>query len=67
MKTIYLAGGCFWGTNTIDPTSLNHHGGDFGTQYRTGIYYTDDNDYIIAKDMLAEEQKKRYQKRCHNQ
>ncbi len=120
MKTIYLAGGCFWGTEhffkkipgvistevgfsngqssivnpsykmvkqgdtgfaetvkldydeailelktiiklyfkTIDPTSLNHQGGDFGTQYRTGIYYTCNNDYIIAKDMLAEEQKK---------
>lgn len=26
---------------TIDPTSLNKQGGDRGTQYRTGIYYTD--------------------------
>ena len=101
MKTIYLAGGCFWGTQrflsqfravksttvgyangrtenpsyedvryrntghaetvkveydetamptekllsyyflTIDPLSLNKQGGDEGTQYRTGIYYTD--------------------------
>ena len=101
MKEIYLAGGCFWGTEhflkqiegveatqvgyangnianptyqqvctgttdfaetvkvqydpdevdlpflidlyfkTIDPTSLNKQGGDRGTQYRTGIYYTD--------------------------
>ena len=100
MKEIYLAGGCFWGTEhflkqiegveatqvgyangnianptyqqvctgttdfaetvkvqydpdevdlpflidlyfkTIDPTSLNKQGGDRGTQYRTGIYYT---------------------------
>lgn len=101
MKTIYLAGGCFWGTQkffdqfsavvetevgyangntesptyqevcyhntghaetvrvvydetrlptqklleyyflTIDPLAVNHQGGDFGTQYRTGIYFTD--------------------------
>ena len=25
----------------IDPTSLNKQGGDEGTRYRTGIYYTD--------------------------
>lgn len=100
MRQIYLAGGCFWGTQhffkqieginrtevgyangnlpfptyeqvytdqtgyaetvlieynpetitleeildlyflTIDPTSLNKQGGDIGTRYRTGIYYT---------------------------
>jgi peptide methionine sulfoxide reductase msrA/msrB len=28
----------------IDPTSLNRQGGDEGTQYRTGIYYTDSAD-----------------------
>ena len=104
MKEIYLAGGCFWGTEhyikqiegvtqtevgyangttpdptyeevytdrtgyaetvriaydekqvslatilelyfySIDPTSLNRQGGDCGTRYRTGIYYTCDND-----------------------
>ena len=104
LKTIYLAGGCFWGTekylslipgvkstsagyanghtenptyedvcyndsghaetvrveydpseinlaflldlfyDVIDPTTLNRQGYDFGTQYRTGIYYTDEAD-----------------------
>ena len=28
----------------IDPTSLNKQGGDVGTRYRTGIYYTDPAD-----------------------
>lgn len=109
MKMIYLAGGCFWGTEkylslipgvlstqvgyangqtenpsyedvcrrntghaeavkveydeslisltfllemyykSIDPTSLNRQGGDVGTQYRTGIYYTDPEDKAIIE------------------
>ncbi len=103
MKTIYLAGGCFWGVQkffdqfkgvvkteagyangpkadpsyfdvchasghaetvkidydeniisltklleyyfmVIDPLSYNQQGADRGIQYRTGIYYTDEND-----------------------
>ncbi len=117
-KTIYLAGGCFWGVeayferipgvidavsgyanghtvqpsyedvvyrNTghaetvrvrydadrlslndilqyyfriIDPTSLNKQGNDRGTQYRTGIYYTDAVDVAeIAAALAAEQQK----------
>jgi len=107
MKTIYLAGGCFWGSekylalipgvvatavgyangctanptyeevckhdtghtetvkveydlskisltfllelfyDAIDPTSLNRQGGDFGTQYRSGVYYVDETDKEI--------------------
>lgn len=114
MKTIYLAGGCFWGTaylfslvpgvesavagyanstvenpsyqlvctgtthaaetvevtynpdlvgltsllqlyfRSIDPISLNRQGGDVGTQYRTGIYYTDPSDLpVIEADMAT--------------
>lgn len=34
---------------TIDPTSLNKQGNDRGTQYRTGIYYTDPADLPIIK------------------
>ena len=30
--------------NTIDPTSINRQGNDQGSQYRTGIYYTDSSD-----------------------
>ena len=41
---------------TIDPTSLNKQGNDRGTQYRTGIYYTDlaDREVIVrAVDELS--------------
>ena len=114
MKTIYLAGGCYWGTekylsnvygvvetevgfangqtenptyeevkhhNTghaetvrtvydetmitlaellklfymiIDPTAVDHQGGDYGHQYRTGIYYTDESDLPVIRSSLAE-------------
>lgn len=114
-KTIYLAGGCFWGTEhffkqvkgvtstevgyangntehpsyeevcrnrtghaetvrvdydpsvialdeilalfllTIDPTTLNRQGGDVGTQYRTGIYYTDSADRSVIDRILDAE------------
>ncbi len=42
----------------IDPTSLNKQGHDEGTRYRTGIYYTSDEDLPIIEKVLAEEQKK---------
>lgn len=123
MKEIYLAGGCFWGTekylelikgvdstlvgyangiskytkptyeevcegntgfaetvyvkydpevitldfllelfyDTIDPTAVNHQGGDFGTQYRTGIYFTDEADLLIIKGSIKTLQE-RYKK-----
>lgn len=38
---------------TIDPTSLNKQGGDRGTQYRTGIYYTDIKDKKIIDDAIS--------------
>lgn len=117
MKTIYLAGGCFWGTEkfmslihgvqdtevgyansnvadptyrevctgktgaaetvkvtynadevslpfllnlyykTIDPTSLNKQGNDRGTQYRTGIYYTDPAERPVIEQSLEALQK----------
>ncbi len=116
LKTIYLAGGCFWGVEAyleriygvaytevgyangftenpsyedvcskhtghaetvlvkydpekisleklleayfkiINPTSLNKQGNDIGSQYRTGIYYTDSNDEIIINAFIKQEQ-----------
>ena len=117
LKEIYLAGGCFWGTEhyfkqidgvvdtevgyangttenptykdvctdktgfaetvhviynpvkvslkfllemyfkAIDPTSINQQGHDTGTQYRTGVYYTDSTDEATISRVFDEEQK----------
>ncbi|MDD4847974.1 MAG: peptide-methionine (R)-S-oxide reductase MsrB [Bacteroidales bacterium] len=38
---------------TIDPTSVNKQGGDCGTQYRTGIFFTDENDLPIIQKAIA--------------
>lgn len=35
----------------IDPTSINKQGNDVGTQYRTGIYYVDEKDVDIIKEV----------------
>ena len=37
---------------TIDPTSLDKQGNDIGTQYRTGIFYTDKSDQALIKNLL---------------
>jgi methionine-S-sulfoxide reductase len=113
MKTIYLAGGCFWGAQkyfdqftgvistevgyangpdrevsyeevcndsghaetvrieydedklplkkllgyyfmVIDPVSVNRQGEDEGIQYRTGIYYTDEEQLPVIREACAE-------------
>jgi methionine-S-sulfoxide reductase len=114
MKTIYLAGGCFWGVekfleyakgvketevgyangpylnptyeevrykqtghvetvkviydetvlplshllkeflSVIDPFSLNKQGEDEGVQYRTGIYYVDEEDLPVIQSVISE-------------
>ena len=40
----------------IDPTTLNRQGNDIGTQYRTGIYPSNENDLLIAQDFVANRQ-----------
>ncbi len=43
--------------DVIDPLSVNHQGGDFGSQYRTGIYFVDDAQLAEIRpvyDALAE-------------
>jgi peptide methionine sulfoxide reductase msrA/msrB len=43
--------------DVIDPLAKNRQGNDVGSQYRTGIYYTDDNDREIILNSLKELQK----------
>lgn len=42
----------------IDPTSLNRQGNDMGKQYRTGIYYTEEQDLPVIRRAVAAEQEK---------
>lgn len=46
----------FW--TIIDPTTLNRQGPDVGSQYRTGIYYTDEADLEAILKSKDEEQGK---------
>jgi peptide-methionine (S)-S-oxide reductase len=37
-----------------DPTTLNRQGNDVGTQYRSGIYTTNDDQVRVARDVIRE-------------
>ena len=45
----------------IDPTSRNRQGNDRGVQYRTGVYYTDEADLPVLRQVFADEQIKYHQ------
>lgn len=38
----------------IDPYSLNKQGGDVGIQYRTGIYYQNDEDRLVIENFMQD-------------
>ena len=42
----------------VNPVSVNKQGNDVGTQYRSGIYYTDNNDKKVIDNILKKEQTK---------
>lgn len=44
----------------VDPYSLNQQGEDKGVQYRTGVYYIDENDKNIIKNYLDSKLNKGY-------
>lgn len=39
---------------TIDPTSINRQGNDVGTQYRSGVYYTSEDQLPAIQEMMRE-------------
>ena len=39
---------------SIDPTSLNRQGNDYGTRYRTGIYYTAEEDIPTIREVYRD-------------
>ena len=42
----------------IDPLSVNRQGHDIGTRYRTGVYYTSEQQTDEIREVFAEEQSK---------
>ena len=40
----------------VDPFAVDHQGGDFGHQYRTGIYYTTEHQARITRAFIEEKQ-----------
>lgn len=41
----------------VNPVTLNRQGADFGTQYRSGLYYQNDEEKAVYENAVAELQK----------
>jgi len=37
-----------------DPTTLDHQGGDIGASYRSAIFYTSEDQKVVAEDTIAD-------------
>ena len=46
----------------INPFTIDHQGGDYGHQYRTGIYYIEEEDKKIIQEFITNEQRQYKQK-----
>ncbi len=46
----------------IDPVAKGHQGFDWGYQYRTGVYYTEDNDLLLIKQAFERCREKQEQR-----
>ena len=55
-EKITLAGLLGYYYEVIEPTSLNRQGNDTGIQYRTGIYYVDEEDKAIIESVTEDVQ-----------
>ena len=40
----------------IDPTTINRQGPDLGTQYRTGVYYSEETEKTVISDFIKKMQ-----------
>src|SRR5918999_522001 len=54
-----LGGGCFWCLLEVyftihDPTTLNRQGADVGTQYRSVIFFHDDEQRAVAEQVISD-------------
>ena len=55
-QLIDLKGILLYYFKVIDPTSVNKQGNDRGSQYRTGIYYVNEDQLSVIEDLIKTEQ-----------